>query len=229
MSTDQELFAAGLAIYQKIVRENLMFHREVYGKLHDILVREAPKQFRFLDVACGTASSSAAALIGTDIGRYIGIDISTQSLDVAKQALAMLPCPVELRCQNFADAIDQWSEPVDVVWVGMSLHHLPSAEKLPFMQRIRAILPRNGLFLIWEPTLLEDEDRAAWLDRFTAIRTEWSALTDEEFAAVDTHIRAADYPESKADWAALGNSAGFGRMEELYMMASRMGRVYKYN
>ena len=72
MGSDQELFAEGLATYQKVVSENLMSHREVYATLRDVLVREAPEKFIFVDIACGAATASAEALAGTQIGRYIG-------------------------------------------------------------------------------------------------------------------------------------------------------------
>ncbi len=76
MQSDQELFAKGLATYGKVVGRNYMAHREVYRLLHELLVGDAPDRFVFLDIACGTAKGSAEALMGTDVARYIGIDIS---------------------------------------------------------------------------------------------------------------------------------------------------------
>jgi SAM-dependent methyltransferase len=228
MQTDQALFAEGLATYQKVVRENFMSHREVYETLRKVLVEEAPKQFVFLDVACGAATASASALVGADIGRYIGIDISRASLEVAEEALKALACPVALRCEDFVEAIDSWSEPVDVIWIGMSLHHLLADAKLATMRRIGEILQPNGLFLIWEPTCLEGENRAGWLNRFSALRSSWSTFSDDQFAAFDTHNRASDYPQTAKEWVALGHSAGFAHADELYTMANRLGRVYRY-
>ena len=65
--SDQELFAKGLATYQKVVSLNYMAHKEVYGLLRQVLVTEAPDQFVFLDVACGTATASANALKGSKV------------------------------------------------------------------------------------------------------------------------------------------------------------------
>jgi hypothetical protein len=48
-----------------VIERNSMFHREVYGLLHKILITEAPTPFRFLNIACGDAMGSAAALNGT--------------------------------------------------------------------------------------------------------------------------------------------------------------------
>jgi len=59
METDQELFAKGLATYQKVVSHNYMAHNKVYAVLRQVLATEAPDRFVFLDVACGTAASTA--------------------------------------------------------------------------------------------------------------------------------------------------------------------------
>src|SRR5215470_10953586 len=115
MQSDQELFAKGLATYRKVIRANYMAHHEVYILLRRVLEAEAPDSFAFLDLACGTAAGSADALKGTGIGRYVGIDISQPSLDVARQELMVLKCPVTLRCQDFVEAIKTWNEPIDVV------------------------------------------------------------------------------------------------------------------
>jgi SAM-dependent methyltransferase len=228
METDQELFAKGLATYQKVVGHNYMAHREVYAVLHQVLATQAPDRFVFLDVACGTATASAKALVGAGVGRYIGVDISRPSLDMAQEALGNLHCPVDLRCQDFVEAINGWDEPVDVVWIGQSLHHLRAPEKLDFMRRVRALLSRNGLFLIWEPTFFEGEDREGWLVRFRRLRAEWSMVTDEEFAAFEDHCSASDYAETSATWIAMGREAGFEQVDELLTVPNQLARVYRY-
>ena len=229
MQTDQELFAKGLATYQKVLNQDYMAHSDVYRLLRQILVAEAPDGFVFLDIACGTATASAAALSGTGIGRYIGIDISLPSLGIAREELKKLRCPIDLRCQDFVEAIAAWNEPIDVVWIGQSLHHLRSREKLELMRRLRAILPHHGLFLIWEPTRLEGEDREGWMERFRRLRPEWSAITDEEFAAFDSHHRASDHAETAAAWLAMGREAGFARADELMTVPNGLARVYRYS
>ena len=227
MQSDQELFARGLATYQKVVAANYMAHREVYDLLNRVLQAHAPDDFVFVDLACGTAPGSAAALTNTKVGRYIGIDISQPSLDVAKEALAPLQCKVDLRCQDFVDAIDDWAGPLDVVWIGQSLHHLRTArDKGAFMQKVQSLLSRDGLFLIWEPTCLEGEDREGWMERFRAMRPYWSAISDEEFAAFESHHRASDYAESAASWMGMAKAAGFERTDELMTVPNQLARVY---
>ena len=229
MESDQALFAAGLLTYEKVVRLNYMAHREVYGLLRQVLLTEAPERFVFLDLACSTATASVEALKGTDIGKYIGIDISKPSLQAAEIAVSGLRCKTELRCQDFVEAIEAWNEPVQVIWIGQSLHHLRAPEKRSFMQRVHRLLPDNGLFLIWEPTCVTGEDREGWFERYELLRPQWSMVTDDEFAAFASHCRASDYAETCEEWKAIGREAGFERVDELLRVPNRLARVYRYS
>lgn len=228
MPTDQELFAKGLATYEKVVAANYMAHREVYGLLHDVLLNEAPNGFVFADLGCGTAMGSAKALAGTPVGRYIGVDISQPSLDIAASNLATLPCTVDLRRQSFVEAMDDWRGSLDVVWIGQSLHHLQADEKPSFMRKVKDLLPRKGLFLIWEPTCHEGEDREGWMERFRQMRPHWPAINSEEFAAFDSHHRASDYAETASTWKAMARGAGFDQADELFIVPNGLARVYRF-
>lgn len=196
----QDMFNKELQTYRKIVGANLMFHREVYGVLRDLLVEHAPASSRFLDIACGDASPSAAMLKTMAIGNYVGIDLSEASLRLAARELDGMPCPVELQCNDFAQAMAKWSEPVDVIWIGMSLHHLPATGKAQLMHDAHRSLGGKGMFIIWEPALFEGEERLSWLARFSLLRDEWSAVSDEEFASMERHMRLADFPETVGTW-----------------------------
>ena len=89
----QALFQQQWQIYRTLVDENYLFHQEAYKCLHQILVEDAVQPFRFLDIACGDASASTAALKGMRIAHYHGIDLSAAALDPARQVLASRPDP----------------------------------------------------------------------------------------------------------------------------------------
>jgi hypothetical protein len=63
-------------------------------------------------------------LKGTQIASYHGIDLSQAALDLASRALETLACPVRLDRRDFVEALRDRSEPLDVVWISLSLHHL---------------------------------------------------------------------------------------------------------
>ncbi|MEP7173015.1 MAG: class I SAM-dependent methyltransferase [Aestuariivirga sp.] len=222
------VFNEQLSTYRRIVGENLMYHREVYDLLKKLLSEQMPKPFTFLDIACGDASASAPALKDSSIARYYGIDLSARSLELASENLKVLPCVFDLQCCDFSEAMASWSVPIDVAWIGMSLHHFQPLEKAQLMKNVHNVLAPGGLFLIWEPTLLENETRTQWLDRFAGLRKAFAAITEAEFQAMESHMRLADFPESADTWLAMGRQAGFGKAEEIFVMPNRMGRVFKY-
>ena len=144
------VFQQDWKLYRKMVDNNFLFHREAYGQLHRDLNDGMARPFRFVDIACGDASASAGALEGTRISHYHGIDFSAAALDIARRTLKVLDCPLALEQRDFLEAIADWKQVVDVAWIGLSLHHLLTPEKLAFMRNVRKILAPGGMFLIYE-------------------------------------------------------------------------------
>ncbi|HEX4073708.1 MAG TPA: class I SAM-dependent methyltransferase [Planctomycetaceae bacterium] len=217
-------------VYQKVVDNNYLAHREVRGVLHRQLVEAVGRPFRFLDLACGDASMTVAALEGTPVRAYEGIDISAAALAMAKRTVASLSCPARLKENDFVAAMRERTEPADVVYVGLSLHHLPAPEaKRDFLRSVRTVMGEEGLLLIFEPTSLEHETRPAYLERYEPfLHTTWIALTPAEQNILWTHVRTSDYPESPSTWTELGHDAGFTRVELLFTDTANMHRVFAY-
>lgn len=224
----QTLFQEQWQIYRKLVDHNYLFHREAYGRLHHVLRDEVEASFRFLDLACGDASAVVSALQGTAIATYHGIDLSPAALALAAENLAALECPVTLEQRDFAAAVRGWREPVDVVWIGLSLHHLPTPEKLAVMRAVRRIVGETGRFLIYEDTSRAGETRAEWLARWDAQRPDWTAYSDAEWEAITGHVHADDFPEADATWHELGHAAGFSQVAELYAAPTDLLRLYHF-
>lgn len=220
------LFQQQWQLYRKFVDNNYFYHREVYGHLHRILMEEAVQPFRFLDIACGDASATADALKGTRVAHYHGIDLSQAALDLASKNLETLACPVTLEHRDFATALHDRLEPVDVAWIGLSLHHLLAPAKLTVMREIRSLLDDRGLFLIYENAFPDGEDRDTWLLRFSQNQPLWTALTPEEYEAMAAHAHANDFPETTSRWHSLGREAGFSRVRDLFVAPTDLSRMY---
>jgi ubiquinone/menaquinone biosynthesis C-methylase UbiE len=221
------LFQQRWQLYRKFVDYNLLYHREAYGELHRILVEEAVQPFRFLDIACGDASTTVDALRGMRIAHYHGIDLSQAALDLASKNLEALACPVTLERRDFVAALRDRPEPVDVVWIGFSLHHLLAPAKLEFMREVRSVVGDRGLFLIYDTASPDGEDREAWLLRWERQNQPlWTALTPEEYQGMRDHVRAYDFPETTSRWHSLGREAGFGRVRELFVAPTDFFRMY---
>src|SRR5262249_4941318 len=112
-------------------------------------------------------------------------------------------------------------------WIGLSLHHLQTADKEALMRDVRAAIEPNGLFLIYEPASREGESRDAYLDRFEKInKLLWAALTPDEWRSILKHVRTADFPESSSGWSQLGRGAGFARVQELFVDPTKFETLF---
>jgi SAM-dependent methyltransferase len=220
------VFQQDWMLYRKMVDNNFLFHREAYGRLHRVLVEEVARPFRFLDIACGDASASAGALLGTQVVAYHGIDFSTPALELAAGAVEGLACAVMLEQGDFLERVGGQRESQDVIWVGLSLHHLRTPEKLAFMRKVRSVLAGGGLFLAYENTSPDGEDRESWLRRWDLQKPIWTAYSEEEWDAMAAHVRAADFPETVANWHALGRDSGFASVREIFAAPSDLFRMY---
>jgi SAM-dependent methyltransferase len=223
--SSQAIFQQEWRVYRIMVDQNYLFHREAYACLHQILA-EVPAPYRFLDIACGDATASVAALTGTRIAHYDGIDLSAAALALARDTLTALDCPVTLEQADFVAALRQWSSPVDVAWIGLSLHHLHTPEKLAVMRDIRRILSPGGRFLLYEDASPDGETREAWLRRWDAQGPCWTAYTPEELAIVNGHVHAADFPETDSGWRSLAAAAGFDEVREVFVSPTNLLRFY---
>jgi hypothetical protein len=149
------------ATYRKLVESDCLAHREVSGILRETLNDVFTSPFCFLDIACGDASTMTAALRGTQVRHYHGIDLSQAALELAADNLAELPFEVDLDDRDFVEAMMRRPEHADASWCSLSVHHLSTGDKLRLMKAIRGATDARGIFLLYEPTRRVDEDRAA--------------------------------------------------------------------
>jgi ubiquinone/menaquinone biosynthesis C-methylase UbiE len=227
-SASQELFTEDWKIYRKMVDNDYLFHRGAYSCLEKFLTKVIDRPFDFLDLACGDASMTVQALQNTEVASYEGIDISEQALEIARSTLSRLNCTVKLRRADFVEAIHTRTDPVDVVWIGLSLHHLLHDGKVAVAQAIRRLMGRDGCLLVYENTSLDGESRDAWLTRWDEQETAWTAYTPAEWKYVTAHVHQADFPETASTWQALGRQAGFATTRELFVSPTDLFRLYAF-
>ena len=223
------LFQSDWTLYRKMVDNNFLFHREAYDALHRLLVEKFTGPFRFLDIACGDASASVGALQGTKAASYHGIDFSAPALELARDELRKLDCRATLEQGDFVEKLSGRSDLADVIWIGLSLHHLRNREKLAFMRDIRAALSNGGIFLTYENTSPDGEDRENWMRRWDLQKPFWTAYTEDEWNSMTGHVHAADFPETDSGWHALGRESGFAQVRELFAAPSDLFRLYCFS
>jgi SAM-dependent methyltransferase len=217
------------ATYRKLVEQDYLSHCEVGRILNETLTEVFASPFRFLDIACGDAGMVRTALRGTAVRRYLGLDLSEAALELAARNLAGAPYEVELDHRDFVDALLHGKVTADAAWCSLSVHHLATDDKRRLMAAIRSAVGPSGLFMLYEPTRLPGEDRAAYLDRFERVNEPlWSVLTPTEWDQIWAHVTACDFPETAEMWCRLGRDAGFATAREIFTDRTDFYRLYRY-
>jgi hypothetical protein len=223
-----EQFQKQWATYQKLVDEDYLSHNEVGRLLHDTLDRTFAKPFAFVDIACGDASEMKGALAGVKVRHYHGIDLSEPALELAAKNLAGMPFKREFDHRDFVEVMNDRPEPADASWCSLSIHHLQPAEKIRLLDAIRRAT--SSFLMIYEPTRLDGEDRAAYLARFIHVnQPAWTALSADEWGQIEHHVVRCDFPETSAGWLDIGRKAGFAKAEQLFDDPTNFYRVYRFD
>ncbi len=227
--TPSDYFKTSWAAYRKILENNYMGHVQAYQVLRDILNAEMTKPFSFLDLACGDAYYSSRALRDTRIAHYTGIDLSAAALTAAKEQLKRLDCKIELKSGDFNEFESISEPPLDVIWIGLSLHHLDTAEKAGFMKRVHNALSDDGIYLIYEPVYIDGENRDAYFVRIKRIiESTWTGLSEKETAALLDHVKTTELPETEGTWLKLGKDAGFKEAKKIFSESTGLYSVFMY-
>lgn len=224
-----EIFQNQWEVYRKFLTHDYLSNGKASRVLRRFLTSEVERPFRILDLACGDSSNIVAALDALPVEHYRGVDLSAPALTFAQRNLAPLSCPVELVEADFTSVLADAAAPGDIIWISLSLHHLPAADKFAFMNQVHANMRTDGAFLIYEPTRREGEGRPEYLDRLESVgRQEWTELSPREFAEAMNHVRTCDLPETKSAWEAMGLEAGFSTFSELYASDDDLFRLFLY-
>src|SRR5215470_15261036 len=127
----------------------------------------------------------------------LSIDLSQPALELAAANLEGSPFEFDLDHRDFVEAMMRRPEHADAAWCSLSIHHLSTADKLRLMRAIRSATGARGLFLLYEPTCRDGEDRDAFLERFRHINKPlWNVLTPAEWEQIWRHVSSCDFPET---------------------------------
>ncbi len=224
-----KIFIKNWSIYRKIIAYDNMSHLSGYSKLKQIIIDEMGKPFSFVDLACGDAYYSSKILIETNARKYTGLDISEQALSLATENFKGSQIEAEFIKADFIDFPEYIDSEADVIWVGFSVHHLDRDEKLEFMRNIGEVLANGGIFMLYEPILLEGEDLKQYYIRFKRTFDEyWKGLDPEESDYLLEHVRETEKPETREGWIALGKEAGFSTAEKVFSERTGLYEIFKY-
>lgn len=209
MSEAVHAFFSHWDVYRLCIEHNTLFHREV----GDILRREWQKRatpFTFLDLACGDAELTAAALRGTRVSAYTGVDFSAPAVALAAQNLAALRCPRAMHEADFTDFLRGNRGTFDVIYLGLSLHHLERETKREMMHHLRRSTSAGGTFYLFEPILHAGETREGYVERWiAAMQGPYGSFPSAARDLLREHVRESEQPESADEYISSAQAAGF--------------------
>lgn len=219
-----DLFRFEWGIYRKLTSSGLFGHVEVAEVLEREISARFSAPFSVLELACGDATVTSSVLSRCPASAYRGIDLSAMALSLARDNLASAPFPVTLEETDMLSALSsQTCGPVDVIWCGLSLHHLPQDEKRQLFALARNALSKGGMLAVYEPVLPDGQTRDAFMARMAGeLRQAWAVLAPHEFDHMWQHINSFDFPERLDGWKSLGLAAGFAQAQEVFRLTGPM-------
>ena len=226
-----DFFTRAWAIYRLCVDQNYLWHRQLGQTLTRILDSHFPphKPLRFLDLACGDANTTGKILQGRPLSSYVGVDRSAVALGLAKTSLAGLRGTVRLIEGDFVDYVQHSAETFDLVYLGLSAHHLDEPGLTRLFTGVRARLAEDGLFASYEPFTLADETHADHFARFCEIlNRDYTAMTPEQRAEVAQHVGNQDFPRPVARWNELTAEVGFLPAQRVLKSPDRLYELLVY-
>lgn len=221
MNTDNQFFNDQWQLYQKVLNNNYMGHKEIYGVLHNFLINHLQTPFSLLDLGCGDASITTQALLNTSISHYKGVDLSETALEIARRNLELIPCEKTFIQGDISTVVNQLvnqqNHSFDAVMTSFALHHLSLEEKDSVMSQIFHLLKPNGVLIIIDVVRPEKEERDTYIKRYlNHVRQDWSLISSQEYSMIENHISACDFPETQNILSEIALKHNFNRVECLY-------------
>jgi len=145
------------------------------------------------------------------------MDCSPVALKLAEQNLSEAHFSRRLVQGDFFRDLTSLSGSFDVVFIGLSLHHLPALDKGKFLASLRPRINPGGGLVFFEPAFQEGELRADYMERFSShAHASFSSMSPEQIREMVVHVTGADFPESPSRFCQLATEAGFASADMIY-------------
>jgi tRNA (cmo5U34)-methyltransferase len=183
--------------YDAQIREMVPRYEEIHDTLLALLALRPPE--RFLDLGAGTGYTLVRVLETFASTTAIGLDVSPEMLERARQRLSGLDARVQLFQSDLASP--EISGSYDAIVSILAVHHLYADEKRHLFSRIWEHIEPGGIFV------LADYFRPA-MDRLSELYD----LPDEP----DPHEVEHDHPDTAAEHLVWLTAAGFAAVDVVW-------------
>lgn len=210
-----QIFIQNWEIYQKIIHENYMKHKELGERVQyhlSALSLQAP--INMLDLGCGDAHQIARQLTALKVNSYTGYDLSAQAVEFAKQHFES-SINLKFNIGQMEELIKADEHTYNVLYSSFAIHHLKDEQKRELLEDCYNKLVQKGLFILIDIKRLPGQSISAYqLSYADWIKSEWHALSANEQLAIIDHLNTCDIPVETKTYIAFANQAGFSLLEE---------------
>ena len=225
-----ELFNDRWKLYQKILSNNYMEHREIYDILQKFLNKYFQNPFSLLELGCGDASFTVKALANTNVAAYQGIDLSENALLIAQANMVSTPYTKKFLqgdiSQRVSELVKTQGKSFDAVLTSFAFHHLSLEQKDVAMGKIFNLLNPGGTFIIIDMIRMEQESQQEYIQRYlNNVRQSWQNLTSQEVEMVASHICGEDLPETQTTLSSVAKNHGFTSWKCLYGDSQGLSKI----
>jgi 2-polyprenyl-3-methyl-5-hydroxy-6-metoxy-1,4-benzoquinol methylase len=226
-----QIFIRNWEIYQKIIRENYMKHKELAAHSQVFLNQLSLQQpIKLLDIGCGDAHQISKQLKDLNLSSYTGYDLSAQAIQFAKQNVEKLNTKIDFHVGYMEDLIKKDQQRYSVLYSSFAIHHLTNEVKLDFIHNCFNKLDAGGLFILIDIKRLPGQTIEDYKKSYADwIYAEWHSLTTDEKDAIIDHLNTCDIPVEALTYIEYANSTGFNFIEEVAIDARHTLLVFSKN
>ena len=188
-------FFQGWQLYQSVVQNNLMEHRQIGTALRSVFESLDP-ELSVLDLGCGDSSMAIKALEGLRVSSYTGVDLTAPALEIARANFRGTYSATWVHA-NMVDYIARCDQQFDVIMTSFAMHHLPADIKQAWLIDIAKHLTPSGRLLLVDTCCPAGMSRDETVQTYLDLIADWP-LSPADKATIATHMWSSDFPESEA-------------------------------
>lgn len=230
--SQQTLFTQQWNIYQKVIRNNYMYHAEII----DIVSSEIGKfsSLSILDLGCGDAYIVSQSIKNINDRNkqidYRGVDLSPAALEIGKTNLQSLNGNIQLINNDLLSELQTDQHSYDIILLGYSLHHLNTQQKQQCFSLISRHLSNQGVFIFYDLEMTADENQPAYIKRACDVFTEqWHDFDDAAISSICSHVIDNDLPENEHFYKKCFGQAGFSVIKRMFSDRHQLFSLYVVN
>ena len=214
-SSPVEIFQKQWDIYQWILDNNVMGHREIIATVRAMLSQYYQAEHgHMLDLGCGNAQIIPEIVKGVGLNQYTGVDQCPQAMEQAQGTVGALIGNTGFIKSDLFKLSELPEGKVDFIYTSYAVHHGDSLQKSTFFESMHQLAEEGGILVFIDIFCPDIFTREALLNQIDTYFHQWKALTPSIIETILHHVQNFDYPETIATYEEMAAQAGWQLLEQ---------------